>query len=126
MIKITQKGEFNKTSKFLNFISNGEYLRKRLDEYGKKGVQALKDATPKDTGKTSESWSYEIDYGSDGASITWTNSNENHGVPIVILIQYGHATRGGTYVTGIDFINPAMKPIFDDLSKAIWKEVTSA
>ena len=126
MIKITQKGDFKKTSKFLNFVSNGEYLRKRLDEYGKRGLKALKDATPKDTGKTAESWAYEIDYDSEGASITWTNSNENHGIPIVILIQYGHATRGGTYVSGIDFINPAMKPIFDGLSKEIWKEVTNA
>ena len=126
MIRITQKGDFNRTSKFLNFISKGEYLKKRLDQYGKKGVAALKDATPRDTGTTAESWAYEIKYDKDSASITWTNSNENHGIPIVILIQYGHATRGGTYVTGIDFINPTMKPIFDDLSREIWKEVTSA
>jgi len=88
------------------------------------GVDALRDATPKDTGKTADSWGYEIIVNNGSASIVWTNSNQNHGVYIAVLIQYGHATRGGGYVQGRDYINPAMRPVFDKIANDAWLEVT--
>lgn len=95
-----------------------------LDQYGQKGVDALKNATPKDSGLTSESWDYTIEYNNRGAKIIWTNSNRNQGVNIAIILQYGHATRGGGYVQGIDYINPALRPIFEEMADKIWKEAT--
>lgn len=122
MITVTAKGDFSKTQKFLQRIL--EVIHKgSLDKYGKEGVAALTAATPKDTGKTAESWDYEIRHKGNSVSITWTNSNVNEGVPIAILIQYGHATGWGGYVKGIDYINPAMKPVFEDIANKVWKEV---
>lgn len=96
-----------------------------LTGYAKEGVEALAAATPVDTGKTSESWSYTISIDSRTASITWTNSNvTTEGTPIAILIQYGHGTRFGVYVQGYDYINPAIKPIFDKITNRVWGEVT--
>jgi len=95
-----------------------------LDKYGKIGVEALANATPVDTGETASSWNYSIEHGKNGASLTWNNSNINNGVPIAIIIQYGHGTRGGGYVQGRDYINPAMRPVFDEIADRVWKEVT--
>ena len=126
MITLQSKGSFNNTYRFLEFLNRKEYF-KRLNEYGQKGVDALSAATPKKTGLTAASWSYEIKEKLNGLEIIWTNSNKTeNGIPIVILLQYGHGTSGGAYVQGRDFINPALKPIFDQIADDVWKEVTDA
>lgn len=123
MITLKSSGNFNMSFRLLNKLKNlqGGDL---LDQYGQKGVEALKNATPKDSGLTSESWDYTIEYNNRGAKIIWTNSNRNQGVNIAIILQYGHATRGGGYVQGIDYINPALRPIFEEMADKIWKEAT--
>lgn len=123
MIAVTAKGNFNKTERFLERMKNFAHIG-HLDIYGREGVEALKEATPKDTGKTANSWSYEISHRKGTTSITWTNSNINKGVPIAVIIQYGHGTRSGRYVQGIDYINPAMRPVFEKIADKVWKEVT--
>lgn len=123
MFRVKHKGDFKKTEKLLK-KSFGSNYRAILDRYGRQGVAALASATPKDTGETASSWSYEIIQNKRGLSIVWNNSYINHGVNIAIILQYGHATRNGGYVTGIDYINPALKPIFDSMATAAWKEVT--
>ena len=125
MIVFTQKGDFKKTEKFLNKVSKAEYFRK-LEKYAREGVKALSAATPVDTGKTAASWSYEIRQTKGSVSIYWTNSNVNKGVPIAIILQYGHGTNNGGYVQGIDYINPALRPVFERLAEETWKEVTSS
>ena len=123
MIKLSSKGSFKKSYRFLEFLFRGEYLR-RLNEYGQKGVEALAAATPKATGKTAASWGYEIKEKLNGITITWTNNNlTSTGIPVAVLIQYGHGTRRGAYVQGIDYINPALAPIFSEIADSIWKEV---
>lgn len=124
-ISIRHKGDFEKTTNFLIKMSKRQFL-KRLDAYGQMGVNALKAATPVRTGKTASSWAYEIRQNGSDISLVWTNSNESRGVPIVFYIQYGHGTKSGRYVQGYDFINPAIKPVFDQIKKDIWGEVTSA
>ncbi len=124
LITITQKGDFSKVIGFLTKARSINY-RKILDKYGKMGVDALRDATPKDTGKTADSWNYVINVGRDSATINWTNSNQNKGLYIAVLIQYGHGLKGGGYVQGYDYINPAMRPIFDEIAEAAWMEVIS-
>lgn len=123
MIKFSQKGDFSKLNSFLekskNLIKIGD-----LDKYGREGVQTLSEATPKDTGLTSKSWNYEIKRTNDRVSITFTNSNIQNGVPIAIILQYGHGTGWGGYVQGRDYINPAIRPIFDKIADEAWKEVT--
>ena len=117
------KGDFSNLTKFLEKAKESVGLG-LLDKYGQIGVEALKAATPRDTGLTAESWSYSI-FRSEGLiKLTFNNSNVNKGIPIAILIQYGHATRNGGFVEGIDYINPALQPIFQDLADEIWKEVT--
>lgn len=95
-----------------------------LHELAKRGVEALQDATPKDTGKTAESWDYKIDATDKGITIVWTNSNVNDGANIAMLIQYGHGTGSGAYIEGVDYINPALKPIFQEIADNAWVEVT--
>ena len=124
MIKLTSTGSFKNSFRFLQFLSRREYFN-RLNEYGQRGVEALSRATPKDTGKTAASWRYEVDTSLNSVSISWINDNVVGGVPLVILLQYGHGTRGGGYVRGKDFINPSIKPIFDDIEEAVWREVTA-
>ena len=124
-IHITCSGDLSKTMKFLNRLQNKEYLN-ILSTYGKRGVDALRAATPKDSGKTADSWYYEIKQDRDATSINWCNSNVNDGVVIALILQYGHGTGTGGYVQGTDYINPAMKAIFDDLANECWKEVTKA
>ena len=120
---ITCSGDLSKTMKFLNRLQNKDYLN-ILSEYGKRGVDALRAATPKDSGKTADSWYYEITQDRNKTTIEWCNSNMNKGVSIALILQYGHGTGTGGYVQGTDYINPAMKAIFDDLANECWKEVT--
>lgn len=124
MITFAQKGSFNKTEKFLKNAKNIKF-DEILKRYGEEGVEALSNATPKDTGLSASSWGYEIKKTKDHVYIYWTNSNINKGIPIVLLIQYGHGTRNGGYVQGIDFINPAIRPIFDKIADGVWAEVRS-
>lgn len=122
MIKVISKGNFKKTEEMLK--RSGNWSNKiDLDKYGSKGVAALKEATPKDTGLTANSWSYNITRSKNSVIISFENTNINDGVPIAIILQYGHGTRNGGWVEGYDYINPAVRPIFDELAKAAWKEV---
>lgn len=125
MISFKHTGDFSKTTKFLERAKRGDYL-KVLDKYGKEGVKALSSATPVDSGTTANSWSYKIEKGNSSAKISFLNSNINKGVPIAIILQYGHGTRNGGYVQGRDYINPAIQPIFDQIANEAWKEVTKA
>lgn len=121
-LKSTNK--FEKTTTYFAKLKN-PINEDILKKYGEKGVSELEKATPKDTGKTSKSWSYKIekDKKQEKVTLNFRNSNENNGVPIALIIQYGHGTRNGGYVPGIDYINPALKPIFEDLKKEINEEV---
>lgn len=114
-----------KTERFLNRMKRREYLNV-LDEFGRDGVQALRNATPVDSGATAEAWDYEIKRTRNYTEIVWTNSNINDGVPIAVILQYGHGTGTGGYVQGRDYINPAIRPIFDKITEKAWKVVTSA
>ena len=125
MISFKHTGDFSKTTKFLERAKRGDYL-KVLDKYGKEGVKALSSATPVDSGTTANSWSYKIEKGNGSAKISFLNSNVNKGVPIAIILQYGHGTRNGGYVQGRDYINPAIQPIFDRIVNEAWKEVTKS
>lgn len=125
MIKITSKGKFEKTRLFFKKMSKLE-IRAVLDKYGRKGVEALASATPERSGKTANSWEYEITGGDGSYAIQWNNTNVNKGVNIAIILQYGHGTGTGGYVVGRDYINPAVQPIFDEMADTIWKEVTSS
>ncbi len=124
MISFVHKGDFSKTKGFFKRAKQLKY-QIILEKYGKIGVDALRDATPVRTGTTANSWYYKIQNRSDGIAIEWFNSNRNNGVPIAIILQYGHATGTGGYVRGIDYINPALKPVFDDILENVWKEVTA-
>lgn len=124
-ITVTQKGGFSKIEKFLNFVKGRSYLNS-LAKYGEMGVSALANATPKDTGLTAASWKYEIEYNSESTIIRWINTNVVDHVNIAVILQYGHGTRNGGYVTGRDYINPALHPIFDQIAEQAWKEVRSA
>lgn len=124
MIIFKQKGDFSKTFDFLKKVSEKDMTR-ILEKYGEIGVLALSQATPKDTGKTASSWGYEIQKNGNKTTISWTNSNvTENGLSIAILIQYGHGTRGGAYVQGRDYINPAIQPILDTIAENVWKEVS--
>lgn len=118
-------GGFTKTERFLNRMKRREYLNV-LDEFGRDGVQALRNATPVDSGATAEAWDYEIKRTRNYTEIVWTNSNINDGVPIAVILQYGHGTGTGGYVQGRDYINPAIRPVFDKIAEKAWKVVTSA
>ena len=121
-ISFTNKGDFSKTIKFLNKMKNVK-TNDILSKYGKIGVNALLQATPKDSGVTSQSWNYRIEVNNNNASIVWYNTNVVKGVNIAVILQYGHGTRNGGWVEGTDYINPAMKPIFDKIANQVWKEV---
>lgn len=125
MLKFVAKGDFKNTERFLGRMMNRVYLKK-LEYYGQKGVEALASATPRDTGTTAASWAYKIEDDGKSVRLVWTNSNRSNGVPIAILIQYGHATRNGGFVQGRDYINPALRPIFDDMAQSAWREVTNS
>ncbi len=125
MISFRQKGDFSKLTRFLERAKNLVHLSD-LDRYGREGVAALASATPVDTGKTAASWYYDIKINKESAFITFNNSNIQNGVPIAIILQYGHGTRNGGWVEGRDYINPVIQPIFDKIAEEAWKEVTKA
>jgi len=125
MITFKQTGDFSKTKKSMTKMK--EATRKGiLDKYGQAGVSALAGATPLESGRTASSWTYEIESNSSGAKISFSNTNVNQGVNIAIILQYGHGTGTGGWVEGQDYINPAIRPVFDNIVDAVWKEVTSA
>lgn len=124
MIVIKQSGDFKNLEKFLKKASKMDFFQ-NLERYAREGVSALASATPVDSGETAASWDYEIRTTKNQVSIYWTNSNVNNGIPIAVLIQYGHGTKNGGYVLGRDYINPAIRPIFDKIADSVWKEVTS-
>lgn len=123
MISFRQKGDFSKLSTFLERAKEVVKIGD-LDKYGKEGVAALASATPVDTGLTANSWYYEIQHDNGSATITFNNSNIQNGVPIAIILQYGHGTGTGGWVQGRDYINPAIQPIFDKIAENAWREVT--
>lgn len=123
MIGFRQKGDFSKTYNFLNKYKKGVEIRS-LEEYGRKGVAALSSATPVDTGETANSWYYKIEQSNNWIKLVFCNSNIQNGVPIAIILQYGHGTGTGGWVEGRDYINPAIQPIFDQLANDAWREVT--
>lgn len=124
-IKISSYGALDKTIDFLSGIKQRKWM-KILKDYGEKGVEALSEATPKKTGKTAASWSYDIKIDSQGARLIFSNSNLSKGTtgpPVVVLLYYGHATARGGYVPPNDFITPAIRPIFDEIAEKAWKEL---
>ena len=125
VIVVTAKGNFNNLDRFLAKMRAGEMYR-NLNRYGMEGVEALANNTPLDSGKTAGSWRYEVDTSKTKATITWFNTNINSGVPIAIILQYGHGTGTGGYVSGRDYINPAMRPVFDRIANDVWKAVTTS
>ena len=122
---VTHRGSFAKTERFLNFVKGEQYLN-RLAEFGQRGVDALSQATPKETGKTAGSWAFEIERTDTATTIRWINTNVVQHVNIALILQYGHGTRNGGYVAGRDYINPALRPIFDEMAEQAWKEVRNA
>lgn len=125
MISFRQKGDFSKLTRFLERAKEAVHLGD-LDKYGREGVVALASATPVDSGKTATSWYYEIENKKGQVSIRFNNSNIQNGVPIAIIIQYGHATGTGGWVEGRDYINPSIRPIFDEILNKTWREVTKS
>lgn len=127
-ITINHRGDFLKTERFLRKTKTklqSRYQNQILDKYGAIGVEALREATPKDTGKTSESWIYDVVGDSESVRLIWSNTNIVNGVPIAIILYYGHGTRNGGYVQGRDYINPALQPIFDKIAEELWKEIVN-
>ena len=123
MISFRQKGDFSKLTSYLERVREAAKIG-TLDRYGREGVAALKSATPVDSGKTADSWYYEITRTSSSLSIVFNNSNINDGVPIAIILQMGHGTGTGGWVQGRDYINPAIQPVFDKIANDAWKEVS--
>lgn len=124
MITFRQKGDFSKLNHYFEKLKEGIKIGD-LDKYGRAGVEALSNATPKDTGQTASSWYYEIKRSNGSVSIQFKNSNVHEGVPIAVILQYGHGTGTGGWVEGRDYINPAIQPIFDEIANNAWNEVTS-
>ncbi len=127
-VVVTNKGDFSKLDRFFNNISTA-IQKVQLDKYGKMGVKALQQATPKDTGVTADSWYYVIEHDEVNKILTvaWYNANVvDDWYNVAIMLQYGHATRNGGYVQGRDYINPALRPIFDKMARDAWKEVTNS
>lgn len=122
MLRFVQHGDFRKTDTFFQKMLRTVKLS-RLDKYGRMGVDALEATTPVDTGETAKSWYYKISRKKDSISLAWYNSNENEGQVVAILLQYGHSTGNGAYVQGIDYINPAVTPIFEKIAEDVWREV---
>lgn len=123
MIRFRQKGDFSKATKYLEKAKKAAGM-KDLSKYGKAGVAALSSSTPVDSGLTASSWYYEIKNQNGRISIDFCNSNVNDGVPIAVILQFGHGTGTGGWVQGRDYINPAIQPIFDKIADEAWREVT--
>ena len=125
MITVRSKGNFNNTERLLEKSLGSNWLS-ILEDYGRQGVQELAAATPIDSGETASSWDYEVVKEDDRVAVVWNNNNINNGVNIAIILQYGHGTGWGGYVQGRDYINPALRPIFDSMADAAWKEVSGS
>lgn len=123
MITIESQGDWKLTRNWFDRMTKLD-LALIMNQFGKEGVSALKAATPSKSGETAASWNYEVTRKGNNWKITWTNSNVNKGANIAVLIQYGHGTRNGGYVVGRDYINPAIRPVFDKIAAKAWKEVT--
>ena len=123
MIKVTQKGDFKHIDGFFKRAIELQYIS-QLEKYGEEGVRLLSEATPVDTGTTAASWRYEVEKKNGFYSIYFVNDNAPSGVKVAILLQYGHATKNGGWVEGIDYINPALKPLFEKLADNAWLEIT--
>lgn len=125
-IKMNSSGNFNKSFKFLKAMKEKSWLKK-IDEYAQLGVEALRANTPKDSGLTAGSWDYEITDDGERLYITWYNTNVKRGYfNVALMLQYGHATKSGGWIQGVDYINPALKPVFDKISNNMWEEVINA
>lgn len=124
MITIVTKGDWKKTEQYLRRLQHQNFYA-GLDSLAQQGVQALASATPVDSGLASNSWDYEIEVKRSSCSIRWLNHDVENGFPVAIMIQYGHGTGTGGYVQGIDYINPAIRPVFDAIAEQVWKAVTS-
>lgn len=120
--KVTSKGNYKHTVRFLTKLLNGDFY-KILEYYAQAGVDNLRDHTPINSGLARDSWYYDIQITNDKASITWLNSDIENGENVIILLEYGHATRFGGYVEGIDIVDPALRPMFEAMIDAVWKEV---
>lgn len=123
MIRFTSKGDFSKATRYFKRVSEASKI-KILEKYGAKGVAALSSATPVESGLTASSWSYNVEREPGRSVINFTNSNQNKGVHIAIILQYGHGTGTGGWVEGRDYINPSIQPVFDDILEQAWTEVT--
>lgn len=121
-IILEASGEFSETTSWLQKIGQ-KTIGNQLQRYGQKGVAALASSTPRESGKTAGSWGYEVTQDGKKWTITWTNSNVVNGVPIALILQYGHGTGTGGWVAGRDYINPAIKPIMDEIAEGVWKAV---
>lgn len=124
MIRIHHRGNFNNLERFFNKVTSRSYLNV-LEKYGQMGVEALRKSTPVDTGKTADSWTFEISQTKDATSIAFLNTNVNKGVNIAIILRYGHGTGTGGFVRGRNYIDPAIQPVFDEMAEVLWKEVTT-
>jgi hypothetical protein len=124
MFRVVSRGSFSRTSRFLTHLKSGDIYR-QLDQHGRRGVEALSAATPRDTGATAEAWTYNIERSRGKVVISWNNTNDNQGAKIAVLIQYGHGTGTGGFVHGQDYINPAIQPVFDKIASDVWKQVTN-
>lgn len=125
VIEMRQKGEFKKTMKWLQWLKKLQFYSS-LDKYGRLGIEALANATPKDTGATAAAWRYNIEKTRSGVTIGWTNDEVDNGTfKVALMLQYGHGTKDGSWVKGIDYINPALRPVFEAMGDEIWEEVTS-
>ena len=124
MISFTSRGDWSRTDRWLSRLAKGDFY-KRVEAEAQRGVDALAASTPQDSGKTAMGWDYTITQSGSALEIEWVNNNVNQGIPIAVLIQYGHGTGTGGYVRGRDFINPAMRPIFDSSAENVWREVVS-
>lgn len=126
VVQMSEKGDFKKTFKFLKAMKEKKFLS-NLNKYGERGVQLLSENTPRDTGLTASSWYYKIEDDGETLTLTWYNSNvKKDYFNVALMLQYGHATKNGGWIEGIDYINPALKPLFDEMEKDIWEEVKSS
>lgn len=126
MFKINSKGNFDRTEKILKSFLNEEYIPLDiLEKYGRKGVEALSSATPRRTGLTASSWDYTIKNKNGKYELSWYNTNIQNGLPIAIILNYGHGTSNGSYVVGRNYIEPAIAPILDEIAEEVWKEVSN-
>lgn len=119
---MSTSGSFKNTYQFLTKLENGDFY-KILDHYGQVGVESLRDHTPVDTGRAADSWYYEIDIGPNESSITWCNKDVENGMNVILLLEYGHGTKSGGYVDGIEIIEPSLRPVINSMIDAIWREV---